>query len=290
MTLNGVPFTIVGVTPGGFFGTVVGDTPDLFVPLDLRDRLTSSGPRLAQANSFWLTIMARLTSGVTMERAQTEIVARHREYVQQVGGTVSPGLRRFLERRRIELAFGARGDAGIGSQFQVPLLVLMAAVCMVLLIACANIATLLLARATAREREMAVRLAIGATRGRLIRQLLGESMVLSVAGGALGLLLGAWRVECQRADRVPHRSRAGSVARPAHSRVHRRHVGCRGRSLRSSAGVSRDADGPDRQVGRLIPSRWSRALVDSGADATDGRRTVRAYARQPQSARQGLSW
>jgi predicted permease len=205
VTVNGLPFTIAGVLPRGFFGTEVGRSPDVFVPLTLRDRLVPGGPGLMQPNRFWLRVMARLKTGATEAQALARFEAAYRQYVDEVGGTVAPGLRRLLQQRRIALVPGARGPFSIGEPFGRPLQILMATAAAVLLIACVNVAGLLLTRGVARRREIAIRLALGAGRGRLMRQLLLESAVLAIAGGAAGLLAGLWCAQALAAllaDRV----------------------------------------------------------------------------------------
>ena len=192
VTLNGVPFTVIGVARRGFFGTEVGSSPDVFVPLALRDRMSAGGPRLAQQNAFWLRVMGRVAPGVTTQQAASHIGSAYQQYTSEVGGTVPAPLLRFFQQRRIVLGPGANGPTGIGQQFGTPLWILMTVVCLVLLIACANVASLLLTRATARRREIAIRLALGAGRSRLLRQLLTESVVLALSGGAAGLVIGIW--------------------------------------------------------------------------------------------------
>jgi putative ABC transport system permease protein len=205
LTLNGKPFTVVGVGPRGFFGTEVGRSPDIFVPLTVRDRLSSGGPRLAQHNAFWLRVMARLAPEVATPQAAARLQPVYQKYVSDVGGTVSAGLLRFLEQRRVSVVSGAKGAFSIGQQFGTPLRILMATACAVLLVACANVASLLFARGTARRREIAIRLALGAGRARLLRQFSTESVLLAIAGGGLGLFLGFWIAEVLRiflTDRV----------------------------------------------------------------------------------------
>lgn len=191
IVLNGLPFTVIGVAPQHFFGVEVGSAPDIFVPLVWCDRLLPRAPRLPRPNVFWLAVMARLRPEVpaVQAAARTDIVF-HQGVTQATG--LSPGLMRNLAQRRISFTPGAKGMPGIGDQFGMPLLILMTVVSLVLLIACANVAGLLLARAAARRKEIAVRLALGAGRFRLLRQFLTESLVLSAAGGGLGLLFGVW--------------------------------------------------------------------------------------------------
>jgi putative ABC transport system permease protein len=192
ITVNGLPFIVAGVLPRGFFGTEVGRSPDVFVPLALRDRLAPGAPALMQANRFWLRVMARLKPGVTEQQAAAQFQTLHQQYVDESGGTLSAGTRRFLQQRRIAVVPGARGPVGLGDQFGRPLRILMATALGVLLIACVNVAGLLLTRGVARRREISIRLALGAGRRRLVRQLLLESVVLTIAGSAAGLVVGVW--------------------------------------------------------------------------------------------------
>ncbi len=194
--LNGVAFTIVGVTPARFFGAAVGRNPDVFVPLEMRDRLQAGAPLLPMVNNFWLSAISRVRAPATVQQAAAEAELLYRQSVsgETLGLPADHPLLEFLRRMHVSLAPGGQGFGEVRSQFGKPLTVLMAVVTLVLLIACANLAGLLLARSNARRREIAVRLAIGAGRGRLIRQFLTESVALALAGGALGLLVASWSV------------------------------------------------------------------------------------------------
>ena len=191
-------FQIVGVTPPGFFGETVGAFPDLWIPMMMQDSVYPGRDLLTAAKDLtnvhmWLQVMARLKPGVTPEQAKASVnVAFQALLESKVGASISADERRQALDQRINLQRAAQGSSALRAHFGQPLKVLMALVGLVLLIACVNVANLLLARGAARQREFAMRIAIGAGRGRLIRQLLTESLLLAISGAAAGLLLARW--------------------------------------------------------------------------------------------------
>jgi predicted permease len=196
LVLNTQPMTVVGVAPAGFRGLEVGRNPDVYVPLMMKAAMTPTWDELDNRRAFWLTLVGRLRPGASREEAQTALNQTFRQIVAEELETYPPGrserFRKEFLAKQLELQPGARGASGLREQAAAPLWVLMAAAGTVLLITCANVANLLLARATGRQREMAVRLALGAGRGRLMRQLIVESLLLAAAGGAAGCLLSVW--------------------------------------------------------------------------------------------------
>src|SRR5580765_1005028 len=195
ISLNGLPMTVVGVTPPGFFGIVVGENPDVMVPVTMKAQMTPTWDDLLSRTSRWLTIMARLKPGVSPEQAEAAMNVVYRQIneleLKQLSGVSQRFHDAFLS-KHLFLRPGQRGRSDLRQQFTTPILVLMGMVGLVLLIACANVANLLLARGAARQKEVAIRLALGATRGAIVRQRLVESVVLSGAGALLGLAIAWW--------------------------------------------------------------------------------------------------
>jgi predicted permease len=193
--LNGAPFTIVGVIDPGFTRLTPGKSHDLWVPLSQAASLEPSWNdrrrTIDDATNWWLAIVGRLKPGSTMAQAQaaTNLVFRN----EMLHG--AKPLLREIDEPQLALLPAQKGLVGFRQFYDKPIYILTVAVGIVLLIACANIAALLLARATAREKEMAVRLALGAGRARIIRQLLTESLLLSSAGAALGIVLADWSAQ-----------------------------------------------------------------------------------------------
>ena len=195
LLVNGYPFTIVGVTPAGFYGTSVGSSPDLRIPMMMKAAATPTWNGLDNRRSNWLGIMGRLKPGISVPQAEAALnVLYHQIRENELSGMsrVSEDQRKRYREASLTVEAGSHGFAGFANYFSQPLMVLMAVVGMVLLIACANLASLLLARATGRQKEIAIRLALGAGRAALVRQLLTESLLLALAGGVLGVLLSGW--------------------------------------------------------------------------------------------------
>jgi predicted permease len=187
--LNLTPMTIVGVNPRGFTGAkTVQASPEVFAPMAMEPLLVThpwTGSLLINPQKWWMQILARTKPGASDAAAQAELDAALRAAVL---ATMRP--KAGEEMPRLVLTDGSRGLNGAGRALAQPLYVLLALVGLVLLLACANMANLLLAQSSARQREMSVRLALGASRGRIVRQLLTESFLLSAMGGTVGLLLG----------------------------------------------------------------------------------------------------
>jgi predicted permease len=194
VTIDKIAYTILGVAPPEFFGTTVGRAPDMWIPLAMEAQLPP-GHWNRRENPEWqsLFLIARLKNGVSAEQANASVNLLFKQSLQErAGAQASTERMQDIQRAHIELTPAGRGLSWLRGEFSLSLQILMAVVGLVLLIACANVANLLLARAAARQKEFAVRLALGAGRTRMIRQLLTESLLLTGLGAAAGIALAWW--------------------------------------------------------------------------------------------------
>ena len=197
LNVNGTPLTVVGVSHSGFTGIQIGQLPDIFVPITMKARMTPNWDGLNDLKDHWVAIIGRTRAGMTRTQSEAGLLPVYRSILEtessQMGLSVATR-GRFLQ-KQILLDEGSHGRRILQHDAQRPLLVLMAMVGLVLVIACANLANLQLAHGLARQREVAVRAALGAGRLRMVRQLLTESVLLALAGGATGLLVASWVLE-----------------------------------------------------------------------------------------------
>jgi putative ABC transport system permease protein len=196
LLINNVEMTVVGVSQSGFFGVQVGTTPDIFVPLMMTQPMTSFGETLNGWNDYWMKVLARRKPGISEQQAEAGINAVYRplleEQLPQIKSAWNEDKRQKFLNKKITLSSGAHGRTIVQRDSRGQIVTLFVMVALVLLIACTNVANLLLARGASRQREFAIRTALGATRGRMIRQLLAESLLCAFGGGVLGILLGTW--------------------------------------------------------------------------------------------------
>ena len=191
--VNGNTFTLVGVTPKGFTGTVLGNEPEAYVPLVFNPKLTPNHDGTKRWNDYWLYMVARVPAGTTRKQAETALNATYagllEEQAKNESGRNAKNRERFLQ-SRLTLKDGRKGSSGFRNDSSTPVLILMVATGLVLLIAMANAANLLLGRSAQRRRELAIRAAMGASRGELIAIMLLEALLLAAGGGIAGLALG----------------------------------------------------------------------------------------------------
>ena len=194
ITIDEVVYTIVGVAPKEFFGTTVGQAPDLWIPLAMQKKLPPAYWDGREDNGFQsMYLIGRLKSGATAEQAQANVNLLFKQWLISAANN-PPNARQQegLQNARVELTSVRRGLSDLRAQFSLSLKILMAVVGLVLLIACANVANILLANGAARRKEFAIRLAVGAGRTRLIRQLSTESLLIATVGGVAGVLIAWW--------------------------------------------------------------------------------------------------
>jgi predicted permease len=192
IVLNKSRFNIIGVTPKGFQGEAVGSAFDIWLPVTMQAQANPGRNFLDRRDVCWMLLMGRRKPGVGFEQAKASLVVLVPQILREHPGLSFSQTPEKIAQQPIPVSPGATGVSGVREQASGALITLMALVGVVLLIACANLANLLLARATARRKEIAVRLAVGSGRARLVAQLVTESLLLSFVGGGLGVLFAIW--------------------------------------------------------------------------------------------------
>ena len=207
LTVNGQTVTIIGVAARGFDGTTLGATPRVFVPITMRAVMVPGRNDFENRRSYWAYLFARLKPGVSIEQAKAALDTRYRSILTETEAPLQIGMSdqtmaRF-KAKALQLQPGARGQSNVHTEARAPLMLLLGVTVLVLVIACANIANLLLARAAGRAAEIGVRLAIGASRAQIVRQLLVESVTLAVLGGLAGVVVAGWTLSAVTAMLPP---------------------------------------------------------------------------------------
>jgi predicted permease len=199
LIVNGQVMTIVGVAPKGFRGTTLGVRPQVFVPITMRGAMVPGWEGFEDRRSYWVYVFARLQPGRSLEEAQTALNVPYRAIINEIEAPLQSGMSdqtlATFKAKVVTLDEGWNGQSNLHEHARAPLVLLLSVTGIVLLIACANIANLLLARGTGRAAEMAVRVSIGANRPQLVAQLLTESCLLGVFGGLGGLIVARWTLD-----------------------------------------------------------------------------------------------
>jgi predicted permease len=196
LIVNGQVMTIVGVAPRGFDGTTLGSKPQVFVPITMRALMQPGFKSFDNRRNYWAYLFARLKPGVLLEQAQAALNGRYQSVINNVEAPLQKGMSESTMKRfrakMVLLSPGMRGQSNVSGEAEMPLRLLLGVTAFVLIIACANVANLLLARSAARASEMAIRLSIGASRTQLVTQLLTESLLLATLSGGAGILVARW--------------------------------------------------------------------------------------------------
>jgi len=189
ITINATLFTIVGVMPPKFYGVVLNkESMDMWLPITMQQEVMLQPSLIDPHGLYWMHMMARRKAGVPVAQAQAWVANQLQRFMlDREGGQSSPARKAEIAKAYVELLPGGSGISDLRAMYEQPLNILMGVVALVLLIACANLANFLLAKAASREREIATRLALGSSRRRIVRQILMEALLLSLGGGALGM-------------------------------------------------------------------------------------------------------